>query len=157
MQQEPMTTAGAEALRAELAYLKGTKRREIIAAIEEARAHGDLSENAEYHAAKEDQAHNEGRIALLEDKLARAQVIDPASIVSDKVLFGATVTLLDVESDAERVYQIVGVDEADIKQNKISVTSPIARALIGHEEGDEVRFRAPGGEREYEIVAVEYR
>jgi len=156
MQQEPMTTRGAEALREELQHLKGTKRHAIIAAIEEARAHGDLSENAEYHAAKEDQGHNEGRISLLEDKLARAQVIDPSSIESEKVVFGATVTLLDMENDAECVYQIVGVDEADIKLAKISVTSPIARALIGHEEGDEVHFRAPGGEREYEIIKIAY-
>jgi len=118
MQQEPMTTVGAEALQQELQTLKGPKRHGIIAAIEEARAHGDLSENAEYHAAKEDQGMNEGRISLLEDKLARAQVIEPSSIDSDKVVFGATVKLLDVESDVERVYQIVGVDEADIEQNK---------------------------------------
>ncbi len=157
MQQEPMTTRGAEALRKELHYLKGEKRKQIIAAIEEARAHGDLSENAEYHAAKEEQGLNEGRIALLEDKLARAQVIDPASIDSDKVVFGATVTLLDLETDNEITYQIVGVDEADIKENKVSITSPIARALIGHEEGDEVRVQAPGGAREYEIVTIEYR
>jgi len=157
MQQEPMTIVGAAALQEELQHLKGTKRHRIIAAIEEARAHGDLSENAEYHAAKEEQGLNEGRIALIEDKLARAQVIDPASISSDKVVFGATVTVLDMESDAESVYQIVGTDEADIKQQKISVTSPIARALIGNEEGDEVQFRAPGGEREYEIVTIAYR
>ncbi|MDQ6964989.1 MAG: transcription elongation factor GreA [Mariprofundales bacterium] len=157
MQREPMTITGAAALQSELQQLKGSKRRQIIAAIETARAHGDLSENAEYHAAKEEQGLNEGRIALLEDKLARAQVIDPATITSDKVVFGATVTLLDLESDSEHTYQIVGVDEADIKQSKISVTSPLARALIGSEEGDDIQFRAPSGEREYSILTIEYR
>ncbi len=157
MQHEPMTVQGAEALRNELLQIKGPKRRSIIAAIEEARAHGDLSENAEYHAAKEEQSLNEGRIALLEDKLARAQIIDPSTITEEKVVFGATVTLHDVESDDEKTYQIVGVDEADIHQGKISVTSPIARAMIGREEGEEVRFRAPGGEREYEILSIVYR
>jgi len=151
-----MTIQGAEALRNELSQIKGPKRHAIIASIEEARAHGDLSENAEYHAAKEDQSLNEGRIALLEDKLARAQIIDPTTINSETVVFGATVTLLDQESDAEKVYQIVGVDEADIHHGKISITSPIARALIGHGEGDEVSFRAPGGEREYEILSISY-
>ena len=152
-----MTIHGAEALRRELDYLKGEKRRELIAAIEEARAHGDLSENAEYHAAKEEQSHLEGRIAMLEDKLARARIIDPATIEEEKVVFGATVTLLDPESGERKVYQIVGVDEADIGRGKISITSPIARALIGREVGDEVRVRAPGGEREYEILSIDYR
>ncbi|RMH50380.1 MAG: transcription elongation factor GreA [Zetaproteobacteria bacterium] len=156
MQQEPMTLRGAEALRKELEYRKGEKRRRIIAAIEEARAHGDLSENAEYHAAKEEQSLNEGRIAMLEDKLARARIIDPATIESESVVFGATVTLFDPEQECEHTYQIVGVDEADIKENKISITSPIARALIGREVGDVVQVRAPGGAREYEIVAIEY-
>ncbi|MDQ6950617.1 MAG: transcription elongation factor GreA [Mariprofundales bacterium] len=156
MQYEPMTIQGAEALRNELGQIKGPKRHGIIAAIEEARAHGDLSENAEYHAAKEDQSLNEGRIALLEDKLARAQIIDPTTIHEEKVVFGATVTLRDAENDAEKIYKIVGVDEADIHHGKISITSPIARALIGRAEGEEARFRAPGGEREYEILSISY-
>ncbi len=156
MQRVPMTKAGAEALRKELAWLKTEKRHQIIHAIEEARAHGDLSENAEYHAAKEDQSLNESRIAMLEDRLARAQVIDPAEIQSDKIVFGATVRLLDLDKDEEVIYHIVGEDEADIGQQKISVTSPIARALIGREEGDVTVVRAPGGEREYEITEVSY-
>lgn len=156
MQRVPMTKAGAEALRQELAFLKTEKRHQIIHAIEEARAHGDLSENAEYHAAKEEQGLNESRIAQLEDKLARAQVIDPETIQSDKIVFGATVRLLDLDKDEEVIYHIVGEDEADIEQQKISVTSPIARALIGKEEGDVAVVRAPGGEREYEITEVSY-
>lgn len=151
-----MTKQGAEKLRQEIAYLKGEKRHGIIAAIEEARAHGDLSENAEYHAAKEDQGLNESRIKTLEDKLARAQVIDPASISSDKIVFGATVSLIDCETEKEVTYQIVGEEEASIEQGKISVTSPIARALIGREEGDVAVVQAPGGEREYEIQEIRY-
>ncbi len=156
MQRVPMTKAGAEALRRELAWLKSEKRHQIIAAIEEARAHGDLSENAEYHAAKEEQGLNESRIATLEDRLARAQIIDPAEIDSDRIVFGATVTLLDLEKDAAVVDALVGEDEADIEQGKISVTSPIARALIGKEVGDVAVVRAPGGEREYEVSEIRY-
>ncbi len=152
-----MTKQGADALREELAYRKGEKRHQIIAHIEEARAHGDLSENAEYHAAKEDQGMNESRIKTLEDKLARAQVIDPASIRSDKIVFGATVNLIDCETEKEVTYQLVGEDEADIEAGKISITSPIARALIGKEEGDDAIVHAPSGEREYEIQEVTYQ
>ena len=156
MQRVPMTKKGAEALRAQLHYLKGEKRHAIIANIEEARAHGDLSENAEYHAAKEDQGMNEAKIKDLEDRIARAQVIDPATINADKIVFGATVELVDAETDKEVTYQIVGEDEANIEEGKISVTSPIARALIGREEGDVAVVKAPGGEREYEIVSISY-
>ena len=156
MERVPMTKQGAEALREELKYLKGEKRARIVEAISTARAHGDLSENAEYHAAKEEQGFNEGRIRELEDKLARAHIIDPATIDSDKIVFGATVDLIDLETGTEVTYQIVGVDEADLEQGKISITSPIARALIGKEAGDVAVVQAPGGEREYEIQDVRY-
>ncbi len=156
MERVPMTKQGAEALREELKYLKGEKRAKIVEAISTARAHGDLSENAEYHAAKEEQGFNEGRIRELEDKLARAHIIDPATINSDKIVFGATVDLIDLETGTEVTYQIVGVDEADLEQGKISITSPIARALIGKEAGDVAVVQAPGGEREYEIQDVRY-
>jgi len=156
MQRVPMTKEGAEKLRKELAYIKGVKKHQIISAIEEARAHGDLSENAEYHAAKEEQGMNEARINMVEDKLARAEVIDPSSMTTDKIVFGAKVELIDAETEKSVSYQIVGEDEADLAQGKISITSPIARALIGKEEGDEALVRAPGGEREYEIVSVSY-
>jgi transcription elongation factor GreA len=151
-----MTKLGAEKMREELAFLKSKKRHEIIAAIEEARAHGDLSENAEYHAAKEEQGMNESRIKSLEDRLARAEVIDPTTIKAEKVVFGATVTLVDAETEKEVIYQIVGEDEASIEEGKISITSPIARALIGREEGDIAVVHAPGGEREYEVVEIRY-
>jgi len=157
MDRVPMTKEGAETMRAELAIMKGEKRHGIIAAIEEALAHGDLSENAEYHAAKEDQGMNEARIKLMEDKLARSQIIDPASIVSDKVVFGATLKLVDLDTDKEITYKIVGEDEAKIENGTISITSPIARALIGKEEGDMATVRAPGGDRELEIVEIIYR
>ncbi|MDQ6999063.1 MAG: transcription elongation factor GreA [Mariprofundus sp.] len=156
MERVPMTRQGAEALKVTIAYLKGEKRHKIVATIEEARAHGDLSENAEYHAAKEEQGMNEARLKDLEDKIARAQIIDPASITSDKIVFGATVKLLDMNEETEIIYQIVGVDEADIEQGKISITSPISRALIGKEEGDVAAVQAPRGEREYEIQSIEY-
>ncbi len=156
MERVPMTIRGAELLRQELAERKSVKRPRIVEAIEVARAHGDLSENAEYHAAKEEQSMNEGRIADLEDKLARAHVIDPSTIRADKIVFGATVTLIDLESGNEVEYQIVGVDESDIKQGKVSITSPIARALIGKDEGDTAIVRAPSGEREYEVQEVRY-
>jgi len=156
MQRVPMTKEGAEKLREELAYIKGVKKHQIISAIEEARAHGDLSENAEYHAAKEEQGMNEARINMVEDKLARAEVIDPSAMNTDKIVFGAKVELIDAETEKSVTYQIVGEDEADLAQGKISITSPIARALIGKEKGDEAIVRAPGGEREYEIVSVSY-
>jgi len=156
MQRVPMTKQGADKLREELAYIKGVKKHQIISAIEEARAHGDLSENAEYHAAKEEQGMNEARINMVEDKLARAEVIDPSTMTTDKIVFGAKVELIDAETEKSVTYQIVGEDEADLSQGKISITSPIARALIGKEEGDEAIVRAPGGEREYEVVSISY-
>ncbi len=156
MERVPMTRQGAEALREELKYLKTVKRPQVVDAIAVARAHGDLSENAEYHAAREEQAFIEGRIKEIEDKLARAHIIDPAAISSDKVVFGATVELIDLGTGTEVEYQIVGVDEADIEAGKISITSPIARALIGKEVGDIAVVQAPGGEREYEIQAIRY-
>ena len=157
MQKIPLTEYGAELLRGELQQLKSVARPEVIAAIAEARSHGDLSENAEYEAAKERQGFIEGRIAEIENKLARALVVKPAEIHAEgKVVFGATVTLSDADSGDEVRYQIVGDDEADIKHFKISVNSPIARAMIGKEEGDIAEVQAPGGVREYEIVSVEY-
>jgi len=151
-----MTKQGAEALRETLAYLKGENRHRIVRTIEEARAHGDLSENAEYHAAKEEQGMNEGRIKSLEDKLARAHVIDPATITVERIVFGATVDLIDLDEGTEVTYQVVGVDEADIEHGKVSITSPIARAMIGKEEGDVINVAAPGGEREYEVQEIRY-
>ncbi len=156
MQRVPMTKQGAESLRQELAWLKSGKRHKIVAAIEEARAHGDLSENAEYHAAKEEQGMNESRIATIEDRLGRAQIIDPASIDVSNIVFGAKVTLVDLDKDTEVHYFIVGENEADITEGKISITSPVARALIGKEEGDVATVHAPGGDREYEIIEVRY-
>ncbi len=157
MQKIPLTLRGAELLKEELQHLKSVARPAVIEAIAEARSHGDLSENAEYEAAKERQGFIEGRIAEVENKLSMAHVINPAEIHADgKVVFGATVTLEDLENGDEVRYQIVGEDEADIKEGKISVGSPIARALIGKEEGDVAEVQAPGGVREYDIVAVEY-
>lgn len=157
MQKVPLTVVGAELLKAELQRLKSVERPAVIAAIAEARSHGDLSENAEYDAAKERQGFVEGRIAELEGKLSNAQIIDPKTLDAEgRVVFGATVELLDLESDEEVRYQIVGDDEADLKQQKISVNSPIARALIGREEGDVAEVQAPGGIREYEILSVLY-
>ncbi|HIK73691.1 MAG TPA: transcription elongation factor GreA [Alcanivorax sp.] len=158
MQRVPMTTAGAEALRKELDQLKKVDRPRISAAIAEAREHGDLKENAEYHAAREQQGFCEGRIQDIESKLSNAQIIDITSIQNTgKVIFGVTVTIVDVDSDEERVYQIVGDDEADIKSGKLSVNSPIARGLIGREEGDTVQIDTPGGTKEYEVDKVEHR
>ncbi|TNE67767.1 MAG: transcription elongation factor GreA [Alphaproteobacteria bacterium] len=151
----PMLMEGFRRLEAELKNLKSVERPSVVQAIEEARAHGDLSENAEYHAAKERQGHIEGRIMELEGKLSRAQVIDPTSLSGDKVVFGATVTLLD-EDDEEVVYQIVGADEGDVKAGRISYQSPIARALIGRTVGAEVEVKTPGGERYYEIMKLEF-
>lgn len=152
----PMTVKGAESLREELAYRKGPLRQEIAEAIAEARAHGDLKENAEYHAAREQQSFNEGRAQEIEGRLADAQIIDVSKMeASGKVIFGSTVTLIDCNTDETIRYHIVGEDEADLKQNKISVMSPIARALIGKMEDDVVTVSTPGGEREYEVSEVE--
>jgi len=156
MSAVPMTSSGKKRLEEELKNLKSVERPKVIQAIATARAHGDLSENAEYDAAKEKQAFIEGRIQEIEDKIARAQVIDPKEISSDKILFGATVHLKDLESDEEKTYQIVGVDESDVKLGKISIESPIARQLINKTIGDVVIVRVPKGEMEYEILKVEY-
>ncbi|MBP6344873.1 transcription elongation factor GreA [Neisseriaceae bacterium CLB008] len=157
MQKYPLTVHGAELLKAELQQLKSVERPAVIEAIAEARSHGDLSENAEYEAAKERQGFVEGRIADLEGKLSNAQIINPAELdVDGRIVFGATVELMDCESEATVRYQIVGDDEADIKVGKVSVGSPIARALIGKEEGDVAEVQAPGGIREYEVLRVEY-
>lgn len=156
MEKIPMTTGGHAALEVELKNRMSVERPRIITAISEARAHGDLSENAEYHAAKEQQSLNEGRIAELEDKLSRAEIIDVAKLSGSRVKFGATVTLVDEDTDEEKKYQIVGDLEADVKLGKISISSPIARALIGKEEGDSIEVTAPGGARGYEILKVHY-
>lgn len=157
MNKTPMTEQGAEALRQELNELKTVARPRVIAAIAEARAHGDLKENAEYHAAREQQSFIEGRIKEIEAKLSNAQIIDVTAVnAGGKVVFGATVDVLDLETDEEHSYQIVGEDEADIRHGKISITSPIARALIGKMEGDEVEIEVPGGRREFEILEVRY-
>ena len=153
----PITKRGAEKLKAELHQLKTVERPGVVNAIAEARAQGDLSENAEYDAAKEKQGFVEGRIAELESKLSYAHIVNPAELDADgKIVFAATVTLEDCDSEENVTYQIVGDDEADIKQGKVSVSSPIARALIGKYEGDVAEVQAPGGVREYEIVAVQY-
>jgi transcription elongation factor GreA len=152
----PMTVKGAESLREELAHRKGALRQEIAEAIAEARAHGDLKENAEYHAAREQQSFNEGRAQEIEARLAFAQIIVVTKIeATGKVIFGSTVTLIDCNTDETIRYHIVGEDEADLKQNKLSVMSPIARALIGKMEDDVVTVSTPGGDREYEVSAVE--
>ncbi len=157
MTKIPLTVKGAELLRAELHRLKTVERPEVIAAIAEARSHGDLSENAEYDAAKERQGFVEGRINEVEGKLSNAQIIDPAALDADgRCVFGATIDLEDLDNESEVTYQIVGEDEADIKQGKISVSSPIARALIGKYAGDVVEVKAPGGVREFEIIDVRY-
>ncbi|TAM94220.1 MAG: transcription elongation factor GreA [Rhodanobacteraceae bacterium] len=157
MQRAPMTKAGSERLRAELEQLKSIERPKIIAAIAEARAHGDLSENAEYHAAREQQSFIEGRIHTIEAALSTAQIIDPATLkAGGKVVFGAVVELEDSDGGGSVTYQIVGDLEADIKKGLIAVSSPIARAMIGKNEGDNFGFNAPGGERSYEIVCVRY-
>jgi transcription elongation factor GreA len=153
----PMTVRGAELLREELRRLKSEERPRIIQAIAEARAHGDLKENAEYHAAKDQQGFVEARIKEIEAKLSNIQVIDVTTVdAKGKIVFGATVELLDEQTGKEIVYRIVGEDEADIKIGLISFTSPIARALIGKNEGDDVRFSAPGGEKRYEVIQVRY-
>jgi transcription elongation factor GreA len=153
----PLTVVGAEMLKAELQRLKSVERPSVIAAIAEARSHGDLSENAEYDAAKERQGFVEGRIAEIEAKLSNAQIIDPKTIEAEgRIVFGATVELMDLETEETVRYQIVGDDEADIKVRKVSVNSPIARALIGKESGDIAEVQAPGGVREYEVLDVQY-
>jgi transcription elongation factor GreA len=157
MIQVPLTARGAEQLRAELEQLKKVARPRIIEAIAEARAHGDLKENAEYHAAREEQGFVEGRIKEIEGKLSHAQIIDVSQLPrTGKVVFGVTVDVLDVDKDEEHTYIIVGDDEADIKQGKISISSPIARGLIGKGEGDVALVDAPGGQRELEVLEVRY-
>ena len=157
MTKIPITAQGVEKMRLELKRLKSVERPAVIAAISEARSHGDLSENAEYDAAKERQAFIEGRIAELEGKLSSAQIIDPSTLDAEgRVVFASTVDLEDLESGAKVSYQIVGIDEADIKEAKVSVTSPIARALIGKYAGDVVEVQAPSGVREYEVLEVRY-
>ena len=157
MKRNPMTLRGAELLRVELKRLKSEDRPRVIKAIAEARSHGDLSENAEYHAAREQQGFIEGRISEIEAKLSTAEVIDVATLApGGRVVFGATVEIADEDSGAKMTYQIVGEDEADIREGRIAVTSPIARALVGKSEGDVVDVAAPGGTRSYEIVAVRY-
>ena len=158
MNQIPLTSAGAERLKLELKELKSIKRPAIIEAIATAREHGDLKENAEYHAAREEQSFTEGRIAELESALSNAQIIDVTRLQeSDRVVFGCTVELFDMASEAEVVYQIVGDIEADISANRIAISSPIARALIGKQEGDDAVVEAPGGTMEYAITAVHYQ
>ena len=152
----PMTPAGHTALEAELKHRQQEERPRIVEAIAEARSHGDLSENAEYHSAKEAQSHNEGRIAELEDKLSRAEVIDVSKLSGKTVMFGATVTLVDEDTEEKKTYQIVGESEADVKAGKVSITSPTARALIGKKKGDTVEVNTPGGGKSYEILKVSF-
>ncbi|MBF0622983.1 MAG: transcription elongation factor GreA [Magnetococcales bacterium] len=155
-QKVPMTLAGAEQLREELKMRKTTERHTIVEAIATARDHGDLSENAEYEAAKDQQAFNEGRIQEIESKLANAEIIDTARLKSIRIVFGAKVLLVDVETDEEVTYTIVGEDEADLDEGKISISSPMARAMIGKEEGDEITVRAPGGVRQFEVLGLSF-
>jgi transcription elongation factor GreA len=157
MDKIPMTAAGYTVLEQELKHRQQVERPRIIQLISDARTHGDLSENAEYHAAKEQQAHNETRIAELEDKLARAEVIDVSKLSGDTVTFGATVTLVDEDTDEKRVWQIVGEPEADAKAGRISISSPLARALIGKSKGASVEVVTPGGAKAYEVKKVEWR
>ena len=156
MDKLPITAAGHAALEAEFLRRQQVERPRIIAAIAEARSHGDLSENAEYHSAKEAQSHNEGRLVELEDLLQRAEVIDVTKLNGTTVKFGATVTLIDEDTEKESVFQIVGETEADVKSGRVSVTSPTARALIGKKAGDSVEVNTPGGGKSYEIVKVAY-
>jgi transcription elongation factor GreA len=157
MDKIPMTAAGYSALETELKHCQQVERPRIIQQITDARSHGDLSENAEYHAAKESQSHNEGRIAELEDKLARAEVIDVSKLSGDTVKFGATVTLIDEDTDKKQVWQIVGEPEADAKSGRISISSPLARALLGKKKGANVEVVTPGGAKAYEVIKVEWR
>jgi len=157
MQKVPMTVAGFERLETELKHLKSVERPAVIRAISEAREHGDLSENAEYHAAKERQGFIESRVLELEDKLRRAEVIDVRKLDGDQIKFGATVVVADEDTDEKLTYQIVGTDEADIKSGRLSITSPLARALIGKSEGEMVEVTTPGGSKSYEIVKVAFK
>ncbi|MBP5856381.1 transcription elongation factor GreA [Marivibrio halodurans] len=157
MQKVPMTLQGYEAMQEELKTLKTQERPAIIQAIAEAREHGDLSENAEYHAARERQSFVEGRIAQLEDSISRADVIDPSKLSGDQVKFGATVTVADCDTDEESVYRLVGELEADISEGKLSIASPLARALIGKSVGDSFELTTPGGTKDYEVVSVSYK
>ena len=157
MQRFPMTVQGHAALEAELKQLKSVERPYIINAIAVAREHGDLKENAEYHAAKDKQGFIEGRIQELESKLSKAEIIDPTKLSGDTVKFACTVTIVNEETDEESCYQIVGEDEADIKSGKLSITAPIARAMIGKECGDVIEVQAPGGSKSYEIIKIEYK
>ena len=157
MERIPMTAEGHQALVEEVKFLKSVERPRIIKAIAEARAHGDLSENAEYHAAKEQQGLNESRVQELEDKLSRAEVIDVSKLTGDTVKFGAHVTLVDEDTDEEVKYQIVGEMEGDVKKGKISISSPIARAMIGKSVGDSVEVNTPGGGKSYEILKVAFK
>ncbi len=157
MEKIPMTAAGYALLEHELKHCQQVERPRIIQQITDARSHGDLSENAEYHAAKEAQSHNEGRIAELEDKLARAEVIDVSKLSGDTIKFGATVTLIDEDTEEKRIWQLVGEPEADAKKGKISITSPLARALLGKKKGSNIEVVAPGGAKAYEVVKVEWR
>jgi transcription elongation factor GreA len=156
MEKIPMTAGGYAALEAELRRRMAEERPRIIQAISEARTHGDLSENAEYYAAKEQQSHKEGRIAELEDQISRAEIIDVSKLSGDTIKFGARVTLVDEDTEQERIYQIVGDTEADVKSGRISISSPIARALIGKKVGDSVEVAAPGGARSYEVLGVAF-
>ncbi|MGN6207937.1 MULTISPECIES: transcription elongation factor GreA [Asticcacaulis] len=156
MEKVPMTVAGYQVLDDELKRLKSVERPSVIAAISEARAHGDLSENAEYHAAKERQGWIEGQIAEIEDKISRAQVIDVSKLSGNKIKFGATVTVIDEDTEEEGRYQVVGDHEADVKSGKISLSSPLSRAMIGKEVGDVVEVQTPGGVKAYEILKVEW-
>src|ERR1700760_3567048 len=157
MDKIPMTAAGYSLLEHELKHCQQIERPRIIQQITDARSHGDLSENAEYHAAKEAQSHNEGRIAELEDKLARAEVIDVSKLSGDTIKFGATVTLIDEDTDEKKIWQLVGEPEADAKKGRISITSPLARALLGKTKGSNIEVVAPGGAKAYEILKVEWR
>ena len=157
MDKIPMTAAGYTLLEQELKHCQQVERPRIIQQITDARSHGDLSENAEYHAAKESQSHNEGRIAELEDKLARAEVIDVSKLSGETIKFGATVTLIDEDTDEKKIWQLVGEPEADAKKGKISIASPLARALLGKKKGSNIQVVAPGGAKAYEVVKVEWR
>lgn len=157
MEKVPMTKPGLSSLEDELKRLRNEERPRIIKAIEVARAHGDLSENAEYHAARERQSFVEGRMAELEDIISRADVIDPKTLSGDTIRFGATVSLADEDTDAKQTFQIVGTHEADVEKGRLSITSPLARALIGKSAGDSVEVTAPGGSRSYEVIDVKFK
>jgi len=157
MEKIPMTSAGYATLEAELKHCQQVERPRILQQITDARTHGDLSENAEYHAAKEAQSHNEGRIVELEDKLARADVIDVSKLSGETIKFGATVTLVDEDTDKKQVWQIVGEPEADAKSGRISISSPLARALVGKKKGAQVEVVTPGGAKAFEVLKVEWR